>query len=622
MEKWKKRSLELIISLLFGGKKELTVTPYYPQKTEICGAEEKYFKRTVPEKKGISSRRIYNMLCELEGDRRANVHSLLVLCGGDVICECSAPGYSVNEWQASHSLSKTVCGMIIGRLVDEGMLSLDTRLVDVFPEVKYKDKKFPLITIEHLLSMTSGVDFAEAGSITESDWTSAFFAARVRFIPGTKFAYNSMNSYILARTAERVTGRSFGSLAEAYIFSPLGIKSYLWEKGPEGTEKGGWGLYMSPESWAKVGYMLLSKGAFNGKMVLSKEWISLSATVKAISPRANGNFNYAYHMWTGRDNGELLFNGMLGQNVWICPKNDIIAVITSGNNEFFQDSPALEIIRKNLGGNLDDEINYRSIKLVTEKQERFFDCRRWVRPLEERRGLIYLLGLKPRATFDNAWTDILGSYAVTDNNISVMPLILRVIQNNLNNYIEQIELLRRDNNLVLVAYEGGQRLEIIVGLYGYVDNVVELGDEKYIIRALGEAYQDFHGKTEFRIELILPETSNTRMIVIQKRGEGRLSFKFSERPNHRLAENVLKKYREAGGIIAILSDMLERRIGKRELEKMIDNSFSPVIEGVSTSLPDYKAILNSENESRQTETSTVKIIRALVNRFFSEHGNQ
>ncbi len=620
MEKWKRRSIELVTSLLLGGRRELAVTPYYPQKTAVNGYEEKYFKRTVPEKKGISSKRICNMLSELEGERRANMHSLMVICGGEVICECSVDGYSINEWQASHSMAKTVCGMVIGRLVDEKILRLDMRLVDIFPEIAYRDKKFPLITIDHLLSMTCGVDFAEAGVITESEWTAAYFASTVRFVPGVKFSYNSMNSYILAKIAERVTGNSFVDLAEGYIFSPLGIKNYLWEKSPEGVTKGGWGLYMSPESWAKVGYMLLCGGVFEGRRILSEEWIKLSSTVKAISPPTNGNFNYAYHMWTGRDNQEILFNGMLGQNVWICPKNNIIAVITCGNNEFFQDSPALEIVRKHLRGMLSDEINYRSIKLLTDKQANFFDHRRWVRPLEPRRGLLYLLGLKFRTEFDITWAPILGRYAITDNNASIMPLILRVMQNNLNNSIDFIELSRLGDNLILNVTEGGREIKIAVGLYGYTDNIIEIEKEKYKIRALGEACRNHHGETEYRIELILPETSNTRMIIIEKSANRMLTFKLSERPNHRLVENILKKYRESSGVVSFFFDMLERRLGKNELDKMITNSFSPVLRGVNMSLKDYISILNAENKAKEKDTSTIKIIRAIVNRFFSEHG--
>ena len=94
MEKWKKRSIELLAALAFGGENGLSVVPYYPQKTMVGCEEEGYFRRSIPEKHGVSSLRIYNMLCELESEKRANVHSIMVLKNGEVICECSAKAYS------------------------------------------------------------------------------------------------------------------------------------------------------------------------------------------------------------------------------------------------------------------------------------------------------------------------------------------------------------------------------------------------------------------------------------------------------------------------------------------------------------------------------------------------
>ena len=618
MEKWKRRAFDLVASLILGGKRELSVVPYYPQKTEVGGREDCYFKRSVPEKCGISSKRIYNMLCELEAEPRANVHTLMVLHRGRVICECSAPGYNPAEWHISHSMAKSICGLVIGGLVDRGVLSLETPIVDIFPEMPYRDKKMALVTVEHLLSMTSGVDFAEAGAVTETEWTKAYFGATVRFVPGTKFSYNSMNSYILARIAERVSGREFGDLVYGEIFAPMGIESYLWEKGPEGTEKGGWGLYMAPESWAKLGIMILRGGVFEGKRILTKKWVDGAITSITKTPITNGSFDYGYHLWTGRGNGEILFNGMLGQNVWICPKNDIVAVITSGNDEFFQDSSALEIIRKNLGGNIKDRLNYRDIKVLLEKQNSFFNCRRWVRPLRQSRGLAYLLGLKSRMAFDNSWTEILGSYAVVDNTVSLMPLILRVMQNHLNSFIESITLVRRGESLILIVREQCRDIEIRVGLYGYAENYLVLGSEIYLVRAAGEAYLNDCREIEYRIELIFSETAHTRMISIKNKGNGRVSFEFGERPNHKLAKNVLKGYTSDGGVIAFIYGVLERRVGKGEFDRMVKDLFSPTLDGVNMGLEDYASILKELNESRLVESAGTKMLRTVITKFFSD----
>ena len=129
MERWVKRTIELGTGLVFTGKTNPSVIPYYPQKTEISGEEEQYFHRTYPEKKGVSSGRLLAMLTALEKDKRVNLHSLLCLKGGEVICECAHPGYGINMWHLSHSMSKTVTGIAIGMLVDDGIISTDTRIV-------------------------------------------------------------------------------------------------------------------------------------------------------------------------------------------------------------------------------------------------------------------------------------------------------------------------------------------------------------------------------------------------------------------------------------------------------------------------------------------------------------
>ena len=87
MERWIKRSVELATGLIFTGRQNPSVIPYYPQKTEISSYEERYFKRTYPERHGVSSGRLIAMLKALEKDKRVNVHTLVCLKGGEVICE-------------------------------------------------------------------------------------------------------------------------------------------------------------------------------------------------------------------------------------------------------------------------------------------------------------------------------------------------------------------------------------------------------------------------------------------------------------------------------------------------------------------------------------------------------
>ncbi|MBE6533328.1 MAG: serine hydrolase [Ruminococcaceae bacterium] len=618
MEKWKKRSIDLLTSLAFGTDGTPSVVPYYPQKTRVSGDEERFFRRSTPERHGISSKRIYNMLVSLESEKRANIHNLVILAGGEIISECSRDGYGVNVAHLSHSMSKTVTGMIIGILHSDGLIDLDDAIVDIFPEIPYRDKRFANITVRHLLTMTSGVDFGEAGSITESKWTEAFFASSLRFAPGSKFAYNSMNSYILARVAERVSGKPFATLAGERFFDPLEIRNYLWEKSPEGTEKGGWGLYMSAESWAKVGYMFLSGGVFCERRILPREWVECSGRDGAQTGYVSGDFDYGYQIWYSREGEEYLFNGMLGQNVWICPKNDVVVVVMSGNNELFQDSPALEIIRRHLGGEINDELHRADYRVLRERETEFFDSRRWVRPREKKQGLFYWLGIRRRETFDVLWSRVLGEYRFGKNNDGMLPLVVRAMQNNLNSTLESLSLFRRNSELYLTFVESGVKHILPVGLYEPRGAVLDFRGEKYIVKCMGEAILIADGTAEYRIELIFPELPNTRMLKITAMNDDRIRLELFETPNNKIVENLLSRVASFSSVASVSMEIIERRFGDGIIARTLRRAFCPMLIGASADSPDCEKIVAEETLRRQNESRAVKLIRAVIDRFFKD----
>lgn len=618
MDKWLKRSVDLLTSISFGTDGDVSVIPYFPQKTSVCEGESKYFKRSSPESLGVSSKRLYNMLCELESERRSNIHNLLLLRDGEVICECSRDGYSTGTRHLSHSMSKTVTGMAVGMLFDDGKINLSDKVYKFFPEVKYKDKRFGAITVEHLLSMQSGVPFAEAGAVTETSWTEAFFASSLRFAPGTEFAYNSMNSYILARIVVKITGKSLTEFLRERLFEPLSIDNYFWEIGPEGIEKGGWGLFLSAESWAKLGLLVLQDGVFEGRRILSEDWVRRSTKMHATAPMIDGDFNYAYQIWVGRNTEEILFNGMLGQNVWICPKNRFVAVINSGNNELFQLSPTLDIIRKYLGCDINDELSRGDIRALHERETHFYDSRRWVRPLEKKRGLKYFLHLRSRYEFDERWDSVIGEYKVMKNNVSILPLFVVSMQNNFKAGIDSFELRREIDGLTLIFREGGEVYEVAVGLYGYRQQILNFRGEKYIAEVMGEALSDAGGAEEFRIEFVFPEMPNTRRIRIRKGEDGRLDLVFMELPNNKIVDKVLQAAAETNALARLAIGIVDRRYGEGYLERKAEEVFTPRLTAVSTLCPECEKILAEENAKAAEESAGVRFLRAVVGRFFKE----
>lgn len=610
MEQWKKRALELILGLAITNKKYPAVVPYTPQKTKISEPEHPYFRRVAPETHGIPSARIVAMLSALEADTRVHLHNLMVIKGGEVICECSAPGYDRHIAHLSHSMSKTVTGMAIGMLIDDGKLSPTDRVLPFFPEVKEPHKKLENLTVHHLLAMQSGVPFSEAGTVTETAWCEAFLTSAPTFDVGSKFAYNSMNSYLLAQIVKRVSGKGLCEFLDERLFSPLGITNYFWEMGPEGVEKGGWGLYLSVESWAKLGWMIRSGGMFEGKRILSSDFVHTATLAHSQSPEKSGDFNYGYQIWVSRTGYEILFNGMLGQNVWIYPDGDLVVAMNAGNNELFQQSPALNIIRTYLKQPTIPGLlpSYREREALLRCEANFFEERHWIQPKKKKGGLAVLLRLKPQDPYIPAWDRLLGTYMFRENNQGILPVFIRAMQNNYTGGIESFRFYREGKHLFFTSREGGTDYTLEVGLYEYKETVLNFGGEPYIVRALGVAIRDEDYQPVFKMELVFPEMPNRRAIKLSFLSEGELLVRMDEMPNQRIATSFIESMPVTNPKMELISKLLGHKLGDNFFEEKITDLFAPILVGAKYGCVDYTEILEEQERKLQEELARTAIL--------------
>ena len=622
MERWVKRTIELGAGLVFTGKNNPSVVPYYPQKTDICGEEEQYFHRTYPEKKGVSSGRLLAMLKTLEKERSSNIHELICVKGGEVICECAHPGYSVNTWHLSHSMSKTVTGIAIGLLVDDGKLDINTPVCEIFPERNYKDPNFEKITVKHLLTMSTGIKFSEAGSVTEAKWSEAFFSSACAFEPGTDFAYNSMNSYILATIVVKIAGKSLTEFLDERLFGPLYITNRFWEKSAEGIEKGGWGLYLSAESWAKIGYMMLSGGVFEGKRILSEKWVNESHQRHSKTPESVGKFDYGYQLWSSSKGNDYLFNGMLGQNVWVCPDNDLVVVILSGNNELFQNSPSREILEKYLSIDLSNDLSEScfsgDLLELRYAEKHFFESRHWIRPYVPKKGIGHRLGLRHYAHYPEEWNDLIGKYHFSKNSVGMVPLVVRAMQNNLRSSVDGIEFERDGDSIFFIYSEGGISYRLEVGFSDFKETVIDLRGEKYMVRVMGEAMEDEDRNMLYKLELLFPELPNTRMIKLSFTDDDRLLMRMSEMPNEEIANVFLKEMNVTNPKMSAYMDIIEKRIGKNTANKRMTDTFAPRLIGARIGSENYTRIMDEEREKLKLGEKTTKIVDTLIDKLLHD----
>ena len=279
------------------------------------------------------------------------LHSLMVVKDGEVVYENYAPALSADELHIMWSVSKTFTATAVGFAVQDGLISLDDKVVDYFPEELPAERHEWLneMTLHDLLIMSSGLRYDHIGRAAggqQFDWVRETLSAPFDFRPGTMYHYNSMNTYLLSVIVSRVTGMKIADYLDRKLFTPLGIKNYHWTESPQGYNSGGWGLHISTESLAKMGQFMLQRGCWNGKQLLFEEWFdeAMSPQImqyegriadpaelqrfKESMARDQWHQGYGYQMWCCID-GAYRLDGAWSQFCIIFPEHNAVVAATS-----------------------------------------------------------------------------------------------------------------------------------------------------------------------------------------------------------------------------------------------------------------------------------------------------
>lgn len=614
MDKEIKRSIQLICSLLLGTR-EPSVVRYTPSKTCVPKIGARYFRRALPHKKGISAARLQNFLAELEANPSCNIHSVMVLKDGAVICEAYAPGYERGLVHLSHSMSKTVTGIAVAILADEEKVNTDTTVSEIFTEFNFPDG-IGDITVKDLLLMSSGMSFNELGAVTSLNWTEDFFTSEQMSAHGEGFSYNSMNSYILARAVERLCGESFEDFVRSRLFAPLRITNYFWESGPEGTLKGGWGLYLSLEDWLKIASLFLSGGKFEGIQILSHvSMLNFLVDRNPASQERNPDFDYAGHLNLAKKSSAVLFNGLFGQNVYIDPVLNLAVAVNSGNNDLSKSGATLDIIMKYFSPDTDDGrighiTAWRAARTLMKQQRRFFESRGFARS-RKNFGLLYRLRIRT-PSFPDEWSVLLGKYLMPMNNCELLPIIPRVMQNNLSGGIDTVEFLRKDGIPHIRFTLADTVRDIPIGIYSHEECIEDFSGEKYRIRTLGACESTEDGKI-FKIEFVFPELPNTRYLTVKKLKNNAISLTFGEQPSAAVLAPMAGKITSSSAMASLAIGMIERKLGEGFIEKKVDSLFSPSFIAPSDRSAAAHEILAEENARIERERAEILSVPFIYN---------
>lgn len=555
-----KKAVTLLYKYFLRGESDVRQIPHVPQKTRIIDSmREKKLPRATPESKGVDSYALLRMLARLENDAAVNMHSVAVLADDSIICEASAPGHDTRACALTHSLCKTVTGIAIGMLVDDGKLSLDDRVYRLLGE-KGKDvsTKMKKLTVRHLLTMSTGALFNEIGVVTSLDWVADFFSSGLDFDAGKRFAYNSMNSYMLSSIVREISGMTVSEFLRSRLFSVLGVPDFIWESCPLGTEKGGWGLYISMQTMLKLGTLFINGGKYGNTQIVSEEWINLMKTPHMSVGDDAGGYDYGLHMWVGRDNGACLFNGMFGQNVLVFPDRRIVVATTASNSEMFGKSRMLDIISDTFVSEdtyIKRKKQSKVYKMLKKKEDSFCRYTGWIKPLDRERGLrgfilrILRRGASPLPAECREVAD--DCYEFADNNSSILPIFVSFMQNSFGDGLKKISFSCEGEEFYVTICDGDDVCRLNVGFYTPRKNVIRIRDEIYTAMAWAEFSEDEDRRRLLKIEIAFPELTSVRHIKIYRDTDG-LCVKLSELPG----DEVVLEYVSSMRVVAPKSDPL------------------------------------------------------------------
>ena len=243
--------------------------------------------RSTPQDEGVSNWLLNSFYYHLTTLPDVDIHHLMVLRHGKVIGEMHAAPYQATDLHTLYSASKTVTGLAVGLAVDDGLLDINDKVS------KHLRDKMPAtlspaldsLTVRNVLMMAAGRK--EDLSIFEGDkdWLSTWFASDFNSV-GKVFNYDSMCTHVLAMIVTRLTGKPLLEYVKERIFTPLHITQCDWELAPDSVEIGAWGLRLHAESQAKLGQLMLQQGQWNGKQLVSAQWIH-DMTQRLISTKEN-----------------------------------------------------------------------------------------------------------------------------------------------------------------------------------------------------------------------------------------------------------------------------------------------------------------------------------------------
>jgi CubicO group peptidase (beta-lactamase class C family) len=298
---------------------------------------------------GMDEALIVKMTNQILDGRFKGIHSMAIVKNGRLVYEAYFKNYTRESLHKIHSITKSISSILIGIAIDKRYIkSVDEPIHKFFSSYvhTFDDPAKRRIKLKHILTLTSGFDWMERQypysdprnnehhQVRSDDWIGYVLERPMRDEPGTKWEYNTGSVHLLSGIIKQATGQFSDKFAEKYLFEPLGIKKYEWNRDPKGYPCTGGthgGLRMRTRDVAKIGHIILNRGKWKGRQIVSEDWVKLSTKLH-YDPQ---NFNALGYLWWHQSlvihetKIESIYGaGYGGQSLTIVPNLNLIIVFT------------------------------------------------------------------------------------------------------------------------------------------------------------------------------------------------------------------------------------------------------------------------------------------------------
>ena len=305
------------------------------------------WQSATPESQGMDSELLAQMIQQINNTGTA-IHSALVIRNGYVVTDAYFHPYTPDTPVHIQSVTKSVIGMLVGKAIGEGAIgSAEDRLVDYYPNRVFENpsRQKSAIRLKHLLSMSSGLDcqeFAGGPRMEESQaWVPFMLDRPVTSAPGKVFGYCNGNAHLLSSILEKTTGMSAREYANRTLFAPLGIPEVSeadWGSDPQETTLAGYGLHLRPADLAKLAFLYLHNGEWDGQQIIPARWVA-DSTSEHIRKEDGSGYGYLWTVYP--EAGHYAALGLGGQQIHVYPAKDLIVIVTA-SLEAYAEAPEIE----------------------------------------------------------------------------------------------------------------------------------------------------------------------------------------------------------------------------------------------------------------------------------------